>query len=315
MRLASASDPLRILLVEDSKSDAVLIEKALAQAMGETYRLQRVLTLGEALSVLSEREFDVALLDRSLPDAEDYRGLHAIQNRAPKLPVIFLTAYRDEEAAFSSIEQGAQDYLFKDKFDGHAIKRSIQYSILRKQFESVLIVRANFDNLTGLANRMLFESRLDMALARMKRQGGQVGVLFLDLDRFKQINDALGHIAGDKLLHEVGARLKGCLRPYDTAARLGGDEFAVLIEGQGDESQCAAVARKIIGLFAAPFTVGDKTVNAGVSIGIAIGSGEGANGEELVRRADAAMYEAKSQPGSAFSFYGAKACPPLGANA
>lgn len=304
MRITSPENPLQILLVEDSKGDALLIEKALSTAMPEGYLLKKALTLQGALELLPHHSFDVALLDRSLPDVEGFNGLHSLQNMAPQLPIVFLTAFHDEQTAFEAIEQGAQDYLYKDKIDGHVIKRALQYAILRKQFEGVLILRANFDNLTGLANRMLFESRLDMAFARMKRQGGNLAVLFLDLDRFKPINDTYGHAAGDMLLKEVGIRLKRALRPYDTAARFGGDEFAILLEGLLEADHSEIVAKKIIKLLDTPINVFGNEVTVGVSIGVATCTSEqDISTETLMQQADAEMYEAKAIEGSSFCTY------------
>ncbi len=304
VRITSTKDPLRILLIEDSKGDALLIEKALNAAMPEGYSIQKAVTLEEALKLLPDHSFDVALLDRSLPDVEGFDGLHSLQNIAPQLPIVLLTAYKDEQTALEAIEQGAQDYLYKDKIDGHIIKRALQYAVLRKEFEGVLIMRANFDNLTGLANRMLFESRLDMALAKMKRHSGEVAVLFLDLDRFKPVNDTYGHAAGDKLLKEVGGRLKGALRAYDTASRFGGDEFAILLEGLPKAQHAEIVAKKIIQLLDAPTNVFGNEVTVGVSIGIAAcASGQEISAETLMQQADAAMYEAKTVNGSSHCTY------------
>lgn len=300
MHVISTERPLHLLLIEDNRGDAMLIEKTLKNAMLGAVNVKRAKSLATALKALGEASFDVALLDRSLPDVEGFCGLHSIQNFVPTLPVIFLTAYQDEHSAYEAIEQGAQDYLFKDKMDGHAIKRAIQYAMLRKQFEGILITRANFDVLTGLANRMLFESRLDMALARMRRQGGNLALLFLDLDHFKQVNDTLGHAAGDQLLKEVGVRLKNVLRLYDTAARFGGDEFAVLLENIPAIEHAEMVAKKIIALMAAPFTVMGNPVEIGVSIGIApcVASKNMPGAAELLQQADAAMYAAKSAGGN-----------------
>ncbi len=302
MHLISAERQLQLLLIEDNRGDAMLIEKTLKNAMLGAVKIKRATSLAGALKALNETSFDVALLDRSLPDVEGFSGLHSIQNFVPTLPVIFLTAYQNELSAFEAIEQGAQDYLFKDRLDGHAIKRAIQYAMLRKQFEGILIMRANFDMLTELANRILFESRLDMALARMRRQGGNLALLFLDLDRFKQINDTLGHDAGDQLLKEVGTRLKSILRPYDTAARFGGDEFAVLLENIPAATHATIVAEKIIALMAHPFTVRGHTVEVGVSIGITCHLAEAGtiDSAELLKRADTAMYEAKSAGGNQY---------------
>lgn len=306
VHLTLSHHPLSILLIEDSRGDALLIEKALNVAMPEGYRLQTVSTLADALKTLSEHTFDVALLDRSLPDVEGVSGLHSVQNMAPQLPIVFLTAYLDERVAFETIEQGAQDYLYKDNIDGRIIKRAIQYAVLRKQFENLLILRANFDMLTGLANRMLFESRLDMALARMKRHGGNLAVLFMDLDRFKFVNDTYGHAEGDKLLMGVANRLKQTLRPYDTAARFGGDEFAILLENIPEMQHGTLVAEKILKLFQTPFPVVGNDVSIGISIGVTTCNATiEAGGAAIMQCADAAMYQAKSKSGNGLCCYAA----------
>lgn len=295
MRITSTEDPLKVLLVEDNKGDAVLVERALRQAMMGGLTLRVCGSLESALLALSEDSFDIVLLDRSLPDVVGFSGLQSIQNHSPKMPVVFLTAYQDEETALEAIQQGAQDYLFKDKIDAHVIKRAIQYASLRKQFEGVLIMRANFDSLTGLANRILFESRLEMALAKLKRQGGNCAVLFIDLNKFKSVNDELGHAAGDQVLREVGKRLRSVLRTYDTVARFGGDEFAVLLEGLPELHHSEVVANKIIACVEKPLLIDKRPVQVGASIGIA---GVSAHMQEdsatLMQQADEAMYQAKT---------------------
>ena len=148
------------------------------------------------------------------------------------------------------------------------------------------------DALTGLANRTLFIDRISHALERARREGQQVALLFLDLDGFKTVNDALGHGAGDDLLVDVGARLQGCLRTDDTAARLGGDEFGILLEGVvGDGAEIAA--RRILDVLTAPFSISGKEIFVSASIGLASGRGL-TNAHELLRDADAAMYAAKA---------------------
>ena len=302
--ISSESRPLRVLLVEDSKGDAILINKALTQDACDAHIVQHENTLASALKTLAENEFDVVLLDRSLPDTTGFNGLISIQNIAPKLPIIFLTGLKDEVIALSAVGNGAQDYLFKDNFDSRTIERAIQYAIRRKQFEGVLILRANFDNLTGLVNRILFENRLDIALAKMKRQDDGIAVFFLDLDRFKQVNDTLGHATGDKLLQQVGDRLRQALRPYDTVARFGGDEFALLIEGIKTSQECASIAQKIITQFDIPFNISGKQIDISVSIGIATCmNNESASREELMKHADEAMYDAKTISHSEYRLY------------
>lgn len=299
-----AFNPLKILLIEDSLGDAILIEKILKRALPEEYILHKATTIAEALKILSENQFDVALLDRTLPDAREFSGLHSIQNISPNMAIIFLTGYSDEESAFQAIKQGAQDYLFKDHLDEHVIKRSIQFAVLRKEFEEILITHANFDMLTGLANRMFFENRLDVAITKMKLLGSVFSVLLMDLDKFKEVNDTLGHIAGDKLLKEIGYRLQHTLRSYDVVARFGGDEFAILLEDLSYIEQSQNAAQDIINSLKAPFYIADKELYMNISIGIInCYNNREMTREDLLLCVDSAMYEAKSVSTSAYRIY------------
>jgi diguanylate cyclase (GGDEF)-like protein/PAS domain S-box-containing protein len=168
----------------------------------------------------------------------------------------------------------------------------------RKALEAELERRASHDPLTGLPNRHTLVDRLGQALLRTKRgkEGRKVGVLFMDLDGFKTINDSLGHEAGDRLLVTVAERLRKRLRPEDVLARFGGDEFAVLLEEVADASETIRVAQRIAESLREPFTVNDHQVNLSTSVGIALGSAHTNDDPEgMLRNADAAMYKAKEQ--------------------
>jgi len=301
VRITSSTDQLRILLIEDSVADVQIVKRALDAAMPEAYGLNVAATLEESLSLLGKVFFDIALLDRTLPDVDGFSGLHRLHSFAPDLPVVFLTGHQDDRFAFDAIRSGAQDYLFKDNVDGHMIKRTIQYAILRKQFEGILVMRGNYDPLTGLANRTLFESRVDMARARMKRNGRAFAVLYLNIDGFKPINEALGHAVGDDLLRQFSHRLKSAFRPYDTLARFAGDDFAILVEDLSNIAAAETVARKIIDLLAIPFQFYDRTVSLQASIGIATcAAGQEIGRTTMMKQADAAMHDAKNTPGSLY---------------
>jgi diguanylate cyclase (GGDEF)-like protein/PAS domain S-box-containing protein len=172
-----------------------------------------------------------------------------------------------------------------------------------KQTQSQLEHLAHHDSLTNLPNRLLFEDRLEHAIAQAKRQKRQLAVLFLDLDRFKNINDSLGHAMGDELLKEVAARLQNILRDDDTAARLGGDEFTVLVENIDDPSQAAIVASKIQEKFKAPFRIAGRELHVTTSIGISIFPEDGKDVADLTKNADAAMYQAKEQGRNSYRYY------------
>lgn len=165
----------------------------------------------------------------------------------------------------------------------------------RKVLEDQLTHQALHDPLTNIANRALFQNRVDHALAKLPRKKDQLAVLFLDLDNFKSINDSLGHAAGDKLLVAVAERLQDCLRTTDTAARLGGDEFAVLCESVTRVEEAVMIAERILSVFRQPFAIDGKETHVGTSIGIAASSDEARDSESLLRNADLAMYLAKNE--------------------
>jgi diguanylate cyclase (GGDEF)-like protein/PAS domain S-box-containing protein len=165
-----------------------------------------------------------------------------------------------------------------------------------KQAEEQLRHDALHDGLTGLPNRALFIDRLGRALARTRgRKGSEFSVLVIDLDRFKVINDSLGHMAGDQLLVTTSQRLSHCVRPEDTVARLGGDEFTVLLENVPDALEAARVSQKIQRELSAPLALGDREIVVTPSIGIAHGRAEYISAEEILRDADLAMYRAKAR--------------------
>lgn len=159
------------------------------------------------------------------------------------------------------------------------------------------------DALTGLPNRSLMQDRLKHAVERARRKGSRLSVTFMDLDRFKAINDGLGHDVGDLLLQEVAARIKGRLRAADTVARLGGDEFVVLMEDLPDSGNCAALAEQIIAELARPMQLRGHTVEVGASMGMAFYPEDGNDAWQLMKHADMAMYAAKEAGRSTYRFF------------
>ena len=159
------------------------------------------------------------------------------------------------------------------------------------------------DALTGLPNRVLLAERLGQSLAQARRYGGAVAVLALDLDRFKGINDTLGHGAGDQLLREVAARLQACVRETDTVARVGGDEFVLVQLGAEQPAAAEALCRRLRETLSAPVVIEGKEVAAGVSIGVALAPTDGELPDDLVRHADIALYQAKNDGRGRFRFF------------
>lgn len=174
-----------------------------------------------------------------------------------------------------------------------------------KQYEERLEYLAHHDALTRLPNRALFELELGEALLRAKRHGGMVGLMFIDLDNFKTINDTLGHAAGDQLLQTVAARLKGCLRECDLVARQGGDEFTVVLDGISETRDAATVAAKFIEVLSQPFMLAGRDHCVTASIGISCYPQDGGDVPQLMRNADTAMYQAKEMGRNRYRFYAA----------
>jgi diguanylate cyclase (GGDEF)-like protein/PAS domain S-box-containing protein len=164
----------------------------------------------------------------------------------------------------------------------------------RKQFEQQLKQLAFHDSLTGLPNRALFSDRLEQALAHGDRDFRPVGVLFLDVDNFKVVNDSLGHQQGDALLTEMAARIRDCVRAEDTVARLGGDEFTVLLEGVSTDAAATEMAERIVNALSRPIVLERREVFVTVSIGVALSAPRHDSPDTLLRNADLAMYRAKS---------------------
>jgi diguanylate cyclase (GGDEF)-like protein/PAS domain S-box-containing protein len=179
----------------------------------------------------------------------------------------------------------------------------------RKETEDRIRRLAHHDNLTGLPNRNLLNDRMNHALARVKRHGGRMAVLYVDLDKFKPINDTLGHEAGDLVLREVAVRLKSCVRSSDTVARIGGDEFVVVVEEITRGNEASLVAKKIIDQLARPIDYEGHDCQVGASIGVAIFPDDGNSMEDVCKAADIAMYRIKHAGRNGYCFFSRAGTP------
>jgi diguanylate cyclase (GGDEF)-like protein len=182
--------------------------------------------------------------------------------------------------------------------NGHDLLNEITQ---RKQ--SDLYFLAHYDHLTGIPNRMLFGDRLMQACREALRNGTLVGLLFVDVDRFKQVNDSMGHSFGDLLLCAVTKRLQACAREADTVARLGGDEFAILMDNLKDTEDPKIVAQRIVNSMLTPLHISGRTLSVSVSIGIAIYPNDDDDVAVLLTKADTAMYEAKARGRNGYRVY------------
>jgi diguanylate cyclase (GGDEF)-like protein len=295
--------PIRVLLVEENPPDARAIREQLANAGANRFLLHHVDRLSAALRDLRTGEFDVVLMDLSVSHVYGLETIHRIEHVAPKVAIIVLSEHDDEAFALQAVQVGAQDYLVKGHGDGNLMARAIRYAIERKREKFRLTRLAWYDTLTGLANRVLFRDILGKALARSQRNGLQVGLLFLDLDNFKVINDTLGHDVGDQLLKTVADRLTKRVREGDTIARLGGDEFTVILEGLSRPEDVDQVARGINKAVASPFSLNGRELYVTTSIGIAMHPEGGGDPDTLIKNADTAMYHAKEHGRNNYQYY------------
>ncbi|MGM0516361.1 MAG: EAL domain-containing protein [Pseudomonadota bacterium] len=246
--------------------------------------------IGKSPSILQSGRHDRAFYDRmwtTLDREGQWRG--EIWNRRkngeiyPEL--LTITAIRDENDRITHYAA-----LFSDISEIKENERQIRHL-------------AYYDPLTGLPNRRLFHDRVSMAVAHAHRFGGMLAVMFVDLDRFKTVNDTLGHSAGDEMLETVATRLKGCLREDDSVARIGGDEFLVLLPEVEDFQPVVDVARRVIDVLAEPIRLGDRELVVGCSIGVSFYPDDGLDVDELIRHADIAMYRAKQRGRNTYALF------------
>ncbi|MFZ3081086.1 EAL domain-containing response regulator [Rhodoferax ferrireducens] len=192
------------------------------------------------------------------------------------------------------------DLTQRELFGTYGVARDITD---RKRADELITYQAYHDILTDLPNRVLFKDRLGLAVLQAKRNDASLALMFIDLDRFKLVNDTLGHAIGDKLLQQAAVRLKACLRSGDTLARLGGDEFTAVLPELGDRQDAVLIAEKFLECLRQPFQLAGQSVHISASIGIAIYPGDGESTDELIRNSDIAMYQMKAEGKNGYSFF------------
>jgi len=281
----------RVLLIEDSKTDALLARHAL-EALGG-FQTTHVERLTDAIRLLHDQSFETVITDLTLPDARGLDAVLRIRDSAPDAMLLVCSSVADEALALRVIELGAQDFVVKSSLDPETLGRAIRFAKVRRQGERRLARLAHSDPLTGLWNRAAFAERLDHALAQAKRHVTRLGVMYIDLDGFKAVNDHYGHDVGDALLKQAAGRIARCTREYDAVARLGGDEFAVLATNLA-EGCVSVTAERIARELAEPFEIeGVGEVDVTASVGIASFPENAEEAVLLVKLADEAMYSAK----------------------
>jgi len=302
----NANVSLRILLIEDNPDDAELVLRTLRKG-GYNVDSLRVDAEQDLKNALENSTWDVVLSDYSLPGFSGLAALNILKEQNLDIPFIIISGTIGEEVAVEAMRLGAHDYLMKDNLIRlvPAIQRELHEAnerYARRIAEQTLRHQAYHDVLTGLPNRWLLRDRMEQALAYVEKKSIQMGVLFLDLDRFKNLNDTLGHQVGDQLLRAVADRLKKVVSAWDTVARLGGDDFVLLLTDIKEKTVLESKAQELLALFEAPFELSGQSVYLDASIGIAAFPDNGQDTDTLLKNAEATMYYAKAQGGKNYQF-------------
>lgn len=295
----------KILVVDDTPANLVAMRRLLARMECD---IVEAANGNEALSACLDHEFALILLDVQMPEMDGFEvaTLLSENEHTTSTPIIFVTAaYKDDMNRLQGYKVGAVDYIAKPINEFILLSKVKVFLDLYRSRCALAAAEAHarhqsmHDALTGLPNRVLFADRLDGALLRAEREQQLMALVYVDIDRFKPVNDRHGHQAGDVLLKAIADRLRGLFRAADTAARLGGDEFAVILESVTTEDQVNALCALLTQEIERPFDLDVPgrpepiRVDVGASLGIAIYPRDGAQVDELIRVADAQMYRNK----------------------
>lgn len=289
----STNNEFNVVVIEDDHADFIILESLLQASQRFRFKLTHVKSFQQAQQYLTEASHDIFLLDYFLgaDTAIDFLK-EATLLHIPQ-PVVVLTGADSGQIDDEVINLGAADFIPKNELSTSLLERTIHHAVEHKRAEINLERLAKRDPLTGLGNRLLFEEMLESSLARAERKNGKLAVLFLDLDRFKEINDSLGHPTGDLLLTLIADRIRKVIRNSDFAARIGGDEFTILVDEIHAYEDAVLVANKLLEAIAPPTAIRGHELNISASIGIALYPENGKTPIKLMQKADIALYEAK----------------------
>jgi diguanylate cyclase len=301
---------MKILLIDDDTIDRMNAIRNLKNS-GLALNIIEADTAKKGLDLATSDQFDAVLLDYSLPDMDGLEVLTLLQGVWIKsTAIIMLSHSSDEGIALKCIEAGAQDFIVKSEVSSVRLKRAILQAQERFKLEQEL--RSSYvklrhlaerDTLTGLTNRYFFDETLKNAIPTAKRENKSLALIMLDLDFFKNVNDTMGHEAGDYLLQEVAQRLKNPLREGDTLCRLGGDEFAILVQNLGNIVNIGQLIARVFESLKPEMMINGNPVTVTASLGIATYPDCATDANQLMKCADVAMYRSKSSGRNQSHFY------------
>ncbi|CCO45148.1 putative Response regulator receiver modulated diguanylate cyclase/phosphodiesterase [Vibrio nigripulchritudo SOn1] len=298
-----------ILIIDDDTVDIISAIRALNETNLPLGIIDQAQTPDEGLLKATSHHYDVILLDYNLPSCN---GLHVLQSLREvtefSTSIVMLSHSNEEDLALQCISCGAQDFMTKSEITAVRLRRAIMIATQRYQLEkqiqhthNELKRLAEKDSLTGLNNRYTFDEMLKKAIAFAHRLKSPLMLLLLDLDKFKDVNDSLGHLVGDDVLKEVARRLEGCCRETDILSRIGGDEFAIVI--QNLHVNVHVLVQRLQSAFIEPLRVSGHTIDLSISIGIASYPDCANNPVELIQCADVSLYKAKALGRNQVQYY------------
>ncbi len=300
------SKPLRALVIEDSDDDTELLLREL-QRGGYAPDHARVETPEAMSRELAARTWDIVFSDFTMPNFNAFDALSLLRSTGIDIPFIIVSGTIGEDRAVTAMKSGAHDYILKDNLKRliPAVERELREARVRQariEAEKTIHRLAYQDPITSLPNRTRFRDFVEEAVAKSAQNSHLVGLLLMNLDRFREVNDTLGHGLGDQLLQQVGLRLRGALFAPDVVARLGGDEFGILLPRLAAAGDVEFVIKKIQDFLQAPFMIGGIPIAVEASIGVAMVPEHASDAGTLMQRADIAMYRAK-QMASGYALY------------
>ena len=291
--VSSLEQRYRILVVDDDRSLRLLLVNAFKR---EDYELEEATNGAQAIEICQRRMPDLILMDAVMPEMDGFDACQAIREipLGADIPVLMITGLEDEESIIRAFSSGATDYISKP-INFSVMKQRVARLIKANKAEKHVKQLAYHDTLTSLPNRANLMQHLRLVVEHVAEENDKFAILFLDLDRFKMINDTMGHDVGDLLLKAVSDRVRNCVRDQDFIARLGGDEFTIVLEKIKGPQTAAKVAEKICLSLNQPFVFMRKKMFVTTSIGISIFPDNGGDVIDLIKHADSAMFKAKEK--------------------
>lgn len=291
----------RILAVAEKERAIRELETMLDNPDGFDYTLGPP---GQLSRILNQNEsFDAAVLDLEYCYSPDLAVVSELCELQPHLPLIVLNQQVDVDYSLLALRKGAQDYLEKPHCDSDRLLRSIRFAMERVRHVKKAAQAVSYEPLTGLANRLLLNDRLEQAIKRAARNNSGIAVLSIDLDNFRDIDERIGRRRSDRVLKQVAGRIRNCLRGSDTVARVGGDEFVVVLESVNHVHGASSVARKIIDIMARSVNIDSEVILPSCSVGIALYPQCGDEIEDLISKAELARCCAYADGGNRYSIY------------